>query len=126
MKILNLIFGFIGNYWEQICIGIVIGGLTFVSIDWWKQDVEIRQLKGQINLLTHEAAELSDKLDAYKKAEIDVQKSIEAANKNRQQIINVFQKEINTIRNQQIPKDCAGAINYGIKMKGDLMWPKAD
>ena len=38
----------------------------------------------------------------------------------------ITKKEINSIRTQPIPKDCEGAINYGIKMKGDLQWPKAD
>ena len=126
MTVLNLVIRFFGNYWKEVAIGIVCGTLFYISVDWWKQEAEIRGLRSKLALITHEASELNDKVNAYKKAEIDLQAAIDASDKNRQKIIAVFQKEINSIRTQPIPKDCEGAINYGIKMKGDLQWPKAD
>lgn len=126
MTALNLIFRFFGNYWKEVAIGIVCGTLFYISASWWKQEAEIRGLRDQIAMFVNENSELHDKVNAYKKAEINLQAAIEASDKNRQKIIAVFQKEINSIRTQPIPKDCEGAVNYGIKMKGDLQWPKAD
>jgi membrane-associated HD superfamily phosphohydrolase len=126
MTALNIFIRFMSDYWKEVAIGIVCGTLFYISASWWKQEAEIRGLRDQLGLMVNENAELHDKVNAYKKAETDLQAAIEASDRNRQKIISVFQKEINSIRTQNIPKDCEGAINYGIKMKGDLQWPKAD
>lgn len=126
MLTISTILRFISNYWKDIAIGIVCATLFYISTSWWYQEAEIKGLRSQLSLMTHENAELHERVQAYQKSAYDSQLAIEASDKNRQKIIAVFQKEINSIRTQQIPKDCEGAVNYGIKMKGDLLWPKAD
>ena len=123
MVTLNIILRFIGNYWKDIAIGIACAVLFYISSSWWTQAAEIRGLRSQLDEAVTTEHLLREQVAAYQKASYYAQAAIEAAYKNRDKIITVLRKEINNIRQQTIPKDCNGAIEFGIKMKGDMRWP---
>lgn len=124
MAMLNLGFGFIANYWRDIAIGIIVAALGFITVSWWGQAVEIGRLKTQLTMAAQQNETLQTKVSAYEQAEETAKENIAKADKNRQEIINVLTKEINKVRNQPIPKDCNGAVAYGIKFKDDMKWPQ--
>ena len=124
MALIKFGFGFFTKYWQEIAIGIVCGALFFVTTSWWSQAAEIGRLKTQLTMAQQVNETLKTKVDAFEKAEEDQKKAIEVANKNRVEIITTLQKEINKIKAQIIPKDCNGAVNYGIQYKDDLKWPE--
>lgn len=124
MAMIKLGFGFFTRYWQEIAIGIVCGALFFITVSWWSQAAEIGRLKTQLTMAAQQNETLHAKVEAYEKAEEQAKVTIENADKNRQEIISVLQKEINKIRTQTIPKDCKGAVNYGIQYKDDLKWPE--
>lgn len=112
------------SYWKEIAIGIIISILAFISISWWNQGAEINRLKTQLTMAAQVNDTLKEKVNAFEKAEEQSKVTIANADKNRQEIIKTVQLEINKIRTQVIPKDCNGAVNYGIQYKDDLKWPK--
>ena len=112
------------TYWREIAIGIIISILCFISISWWNQGAEINRLKTQLTMAAQVNDTLKEKVHAFEKAEEQAKVTIANADKNRQEIIKTVQLEINKIRTQVIPKDCNGAVNYGIQYKDDLKWPK--
>ena len=121
---LKLAFDFLTTYWKDIAIGIVIAALAYISVTWWNQTIEIGRLKTQITMAAQQNETLQAKVNAYESAEEQSKAAIENADKNRVQIIATLQKEINKIRTQTIPKDCSGAVNYGIQYKDDMKWPE--
>lgn len=123
MPILNLGFSFIANYWRDIAIGIIVAALGFITISWWSQAVEIGRLKTQLTMAAQQNETLQEKISAFEQAEAQANTAIAIADKNRQEIIKSVQVEINKIRTQVVPKDCNGAVNYGIQFKDDLKWP---
>ena len=112
------------SYWRELAIGVIIGALVFVIFSWWGQTAEIARLKTQLTMGEQINNGLKERISVYEKAEEQSKLAIENADKNRQQIVAVLQKEINKIRTQVIPKDCQGAVNYGIQYKDDLKWPE--
>ena len=124
MAMIKLGLGLFSSYWREIAIGLIIAVLAFISISWWHQGAEINKLKTQLTMAEQVNDTLKEKVSSYEKAEEQAKITIENADKNRQQIIKTFQLEINKIRTQVIPKDCNGAVNYGIQYKDDLKWPK--
>lgn len=124
MAMFNLGIGFFTQYWKDIAIGIIIGALVFITVSWWGQAAEIGRLKTQITMAAQQNETLQEKVTAYEQAEDQAKKSIQVVLENRKEIITVFQKEINKLRTQTIPKDCNGAVNYGIQYKDDLKWPE--
>ena len=124
MAMIKLGFGLFTEYWKEIAIGIIVGALAFISISWWHQSAEINRLKTQLTMAEQVNDTLKEKVSAFEKAEAQAKITIENADKNRQQIIKSVQAEINKLRTQVVPKDCNGAVNYGIQYKDDLKWPE--
>ena len=124
MAMIKFGFSFFTRYWQEIAIGIVCGALFFITISWWHQAAEIGRLKTQLTMAEQVNDTLKEKVSSFEKAEEQAKVTIANADKNRQEIISVLQKEINKIRTQTIPKDCQGAVNYGIQYKDDLKWPQ--
>lgn len=121
---LKLISMFFQTYWKEICAGIIVGFTVYVFNSWWEGTAEISRLKTQLNFAKVQNDAMQERVDAYEKAGQEAKKTIDLAIENRQEIIGVFQKEINKLRAQVIPKDCNGAVNYGIKYKDDMKWPE--
>jgi type II secretory pathway pseudopilin PulG len=121
---LKLISNFLGGYWKEIAVGILIGFAVFVVTSWWTGTAEIARLKTQLNFAAVQNEALQEKVTAYEKAEVDAKKAQDEVLKNREIIVTTLTKEINKIRTQIIPRDCNGAVNYGIQYKDDLKWPE--
>lgn len=121
---LKLLSDFLGGYWKEIAVGILIGFAVFVVTSWWYGTAEISRLKTQLNFAAIQNEALQEKVTAYEKAEVDAKKAQDEVLKNREIIVTTLTKEINKIRTQVIPKDCQGAVNYGIQYKDDLKWPE--
>ena len=121
---LKLLSDFLGSYWKEIAVGILIGFAVFVVTSWWTGTAEISRLKTQLNFAAVQNEALQEKITAYEQAEDEAKKSIAVVLENRKEIITTLTKEINKIRSQVIPKDCQGAVNYGIKYKDDMKWPE--
>lgn len=124
MAMIKLGLGFFTSYWREIAIGLIIAITAFITISWWHQGAEINRLKTQLTMAEQVNDTLKEKVSSFEKAEEQAKVTIANADKNRQEIIKTFQVEINKIRTQAIPKDCNGAVNYGIQFKDDLQWPK--
>ena len=124
MAMIKLGFNFFTKYWQEIAIGIVCGALFFITLSWWTQAVEIGRLKTQLTMAAQVNETLQTKVTAFEKAELEQKKAIDVANQNRVEIINTLQKEINKIKAQPIPKDCKGAVDYGIQYRDDMKWPE--
>ena len=118
------ILDFITGYWKEIAVGILIGFAVFVVTSWWTGTAEISRLKTQLNFAAVQNEALQEKITAYEQAEDEAKKSIAVVLENRKEIITTLTKEINKLRTQTIPKDCQGAVNYGIKYKDDMKWPE--
>ena len=118
------ILDFITGYWKEIAVGILIGFAVFVVTSWWTGTAEISRLKTQLNFAAVQNEALQEKITAYESAEQEAKKSIAVVLENRKEIITTLTKEINKIRSQVIPKDCQGAVNYGIQYKDDMKWPQ--
>lgn len=115
---------FLLNYWKEIAIGIIIGASVFVFTSWIEGAAEIKNLKAQIVIAGEQNANLQSKLDGYAKAEDEAKQAQKIMLENRKIIVEDLTKEINKLRSQVIPKDCQGAVNYGIKYKDDMKWPE--
>ena len=124
MAMIKFGFGFFTKYWQEIAIGIVCGALFFVTVSWWTQAAEIGRLKTQLNMAAVQNETLKERVDAYEKAEVEAKNAQKIMLENRKIIVEDLTKEINKLRNQVIPKDCQGAVNYGIKFKDDMKWPE--
>ena len=118
------ILDFITGYWKEIAVGILIGFAVFVVTSWWTGTAEISRLKTQLNFAAVQNEALQEKITAYESAGQEAKKSIAVVLENRKEIITTLTKEINKLRTQTIPKDCQGAVNYGIKYKDDMKWPE--
>jgi hypothetical protein len=124
MAMIKFGFGFFTKYWQEIAIGIVCGALFFVTISWWSQAAEIGRLKTQLTMAAQQNETLQTKVDAFETAEQIVKENQAKSLKDREIIVTTLTKEINKLRTQVIPKDCNGAVNYGIQFKDDMKWPE--
>lgn len=122
---LKLAFSFIANYWKDIAVGILIAFAAFVFISWLNGSAEINRLKTQLTMAAQQNETLAAKVDAYEKAELLAKENQEKSLKDREVIVSILTKEINKLRTQVIPKDCQGALAYGIKYKDDMKWPES-
>jgi hypothetical protein len=114
------------SYWKEAFIGIIIGALCFITFSWWNQSIEMGRLKTQLNFAAEQNAHLQTKVEAFEKAEEVAKENVTRAGKDRELIVSTLTKEINKLRTQVIPKDCEGAVAYGIKYKDDMKWPQSN
>lgn len=121
---LKLLSDFLGSYWKEIAVGILIGFAVFVVTSWWSGTAEISRLKTQLNFAAVQNEALQEKITAYESAEQEAKTAQKIMLENRKIIVEDLTKEINKLRTQVIPKDCQGAVNYGIKYKDDMKWPE--
>jgi outer membrane murein-binding lipoprotein Lpp len=121
---LKLISNFLGGYWKEIAVGILIGFAVFVVTSWWTGTAEISRLKTQLNFAAVQNEALQDKVTAFESAEQAAKDNQAKSLKDREIIVTTLTKEINKIRTQVIPKDCNGAVAYGIQFKDDMKWPE--
>ena len=124
MAMIKFGFGFFTKYWQEIAIGIVCGALFFVTVSWWTQAAEIGRLKTQLNMAAVQNETLKERVDAYEKAEVEAKNAQKIMLENRKIIVEDLTKEINKLRTQVIPKDCQGAVAYGIQYRDDMKWPE--
>lgn len=125
MLILLNSFKFVTTYWRQIALTIIVATGVFIITSWYQGSAEIGRLKTQLNFAAEQNASLQDKISAFEKAEALAKENQQKSLKDREVIVNVLTKEINKLRSQVIPKDCQGAVAYGVKFKDDLQWPQA-
>ena len=111
------------SHWKDIAISIVLATLIYIIFAWWGANAEIANLKVQLSVSREEAALLRDRVAKHQEAEQILEEKQKQASKERQQLATVLSKEINSLRNQIIPKECPEAVQYGIKYKDDLKWP---
>lgn len=114
------------SYWREIAVAIIVATGVFILMSWWEGSAEISRLKTQLNFAAEQNENLVEKIAIYDKAEAVARERIERTTKERAEIVQILTKEINKIRNQPIPKDCQGAVDYGVKFKDDLQWPSTD
>lgn len=113
----------LATYWKDIAIAIVLATLFWIIFAWWGSNAEIAFLKTQLANCREENATLSSRVATYQQAAQLLEDKQKSASKERQQFATLLSKEINSLRNQIIPKDCPAAVDYGIKYKDDLKWP---
>lgn len=113
----------LASYWKDIAMAIIVGFLVYVVFAWWGSNAEISRLNLTISNQTKSIELLQLQVASYQEAAKDLKENVETASRERKNIAILLSKEINKIKNQQIPKDCNKAIEYGIKNKGDLQWP---
>ena len=121
---LKLLSDFLCGYWKEIAVGIIIGFAVFVVTSWWSGTAEISRLKTKLNFAAVQNEALQEKITAYESAEQEAKTAQKIMLENRKIIVEDLAKEINKLRTQVIPKDCQGAVNYGIKYKDDMKWPE--
>lgn len=121
---LKLLSTLLGNYWKELAVGILISFAVFVVTSWWSGTAEISKLKTQLNFAAVQNEALQEKVAAFETAQEESKKTQEISLKNREIIVTTLTKEINKLRSQVIPKDCNGAVNYGIQFKDDMKWPE--
>jgi hypothetical protein len=126
MLILLNSFKFVTVYWRQIALCIVVATGVFIITSWYQGSDEIGRLKTQLNFAAEQNSALQSKVEAFEKAEQLAKDNQEKSLKDREVIVTVLTKEINKLRTQVIPKDCNGAVAYGVKFKDDLQWPSAN
>lgn len=115
--------------WKAVLIAVLLSIIAYGVIDYLGQRQQIdgltKQLKNRddrILELVKDDKEKTSKLKAYEQAAIDLRKSHQEAQNRRLQVINSLSKQISTIRNQPVPKDCQKAIEFAIEHKDDLKW----
>lgn len=125
------ILGLVKDHWKTVLVGILLAVLWGLQLDVKMKEKDITQLTEkvtaqatQIANLTTSLADANGQLNTVHQANIDQQKSAQAADVQRLQIISSMTAAISSIRAQPIPKDCPSAIDYGISHRGDLSWPK--
>ena len=123
MTILNS-FKFVASYWRQISLCIVVATGVFIVTSWYQGSAEIAKLKTQLNFAAEQNDNLQNQVAAYEKAEELAKENQQKSLKDREVIVTTLTKEINKLRSQVIPKDCNGAVNYGIQFKDDMKWPE--
>lgn len=117
-------FKFVASYWRQIALCIIIATGVFIVTSWYQGSAEIARLKTQLNFAAEQNEHLQSKVEAFEKAEETAKENQQKSLKDREIIVTTLTKEINKIRTQVVPKDCNGAVNYGIQFKDDLKWPE--
>jgi len=113
------------TYWKEIAICIIVATGVFIVTSWYQGSAEIARLKTQLNFAAEQNDNLKNKVDAFEKAEQLAKENQEKSLKDREVIVSILTKEINKLRTQVIPKDCQGALAYGIKYKDDMKWPES-
>ena len=121
---LKLAYDFLTTYWKDIAIGIIIAASAFIFISWLNGTAEISRLKTQLTMAAQLNETLETKVHAFESAEQKVKESQEKSLKDREIIVATLTKEINKLRTQVIPKDCQGAVAYGIQYRDDMKWPE--
>lgn len=111
------------SHWKDIAISIVLATLIYIIFAWWGANAEIANLKSQLSTCREESAVQRARIEKQQQAELILEEKQKIASKERQQLATVLSKEINSLRNQIIPKECPAAVEYGIKYKDDLKWP---
>lgn len=124
MLILLNSFKFVTSYWRQIALTIIVATGVFIITSWYQGSAEIGRLKTQLNFAAEQNASLVSKVEAFEKAEALAKENQQKSLKDREVIVTTLTKEINKLRTQVIPKDCQGAVDYGVKFKDDLKWPE--
>ena len=124
MLILLNSFKFVTSYWRQIALCIIVATGIFIITSWHQGSAEIARLKTQLNFAAEQNSHLQTKVEAFEKAELLAKENQQKSLKDREVIVTTLTKEINKLRSQVIPKDCNGAVNYGIQFKDDMKWPE--
>lgn len=114
----------IRTYWKLALVAIIlltcagfVANEIHIRHELADARVEIATLKSEKQELTNHLTVLAD-LSKEQSKKLDDAKALQG------EIMADLSKKINTLKLQQIPKDCTGAIDYAIKNKGDLTWPK--
>ena len=121
---LKLAYDFLTTYWKDIAIGIIIAFSAFIFMSWLNGTAEIGRLKTQLTMASQLNDTLQAKVNAFESAEQAAKDNQAKSLKDREIIVTTLTKEINKLRSQVIPKDCNGAVAYGIQFKDDMKWPQ--
>lgn len=119
---LNIGLLFLKSYWREalIAAGFVITGLMVTNYFHMRDELAICDTKYE--QLEAEKKQLQTMLDNLGKEAEAQKEKIKEAEAERKILIQKIAKDINNLRNQPIPKDCNGAVEFAIKNKGDLKW----
>ena len=120
---INLVLGF-GRYWRELVLALCFVFVGCFVFDAFQTKDELHMARTRIVQIQTEKQQLTAKLDYLAKVSDLQLEKMEAAEVQRMHIISQLSKTVSSIRSQQVPKDCQGAVDFAVKNKGDLSWPK--
>lgn len=113
----GLIIKFLLENWKAVAISILIAVLMYVVNDY----TTLRErIKGKEEIIK----QYEDKYKTLKKISDNQQEKLDKADNERIKIMEKMNNDINKLLKQQPPKECKDAIDWAIKNKGDIQWPK--
>ena len=112
------------KYWKDAIIAVIFVLCGLVVADAIIVNTELTRARVIITQLQTEKVALTGQLDILADLEAKQTKKLDDAEDQRKMVMDDLSKKINSIRIQPIPKDCQGAVDYAVKNKGDLSWPK--
>lgn len=112
------------KYWKEgiIILAFIVCGLFVSDVALAKRDLSLAKIR--IAQLETEREALVQRLDTLAILSKEQITKLEEADTQRIKILGDLSKNINSLRRQQIPKDCSSAVEFAIKNKEDLSWPK--
>ena len=114
---MGLVLKFLLDNWKAVAFSILAAVLVYVVNDY----TTLRErIKGKEEIIS----QYEDKFETLKKMSDDQKKRLDKAESERSKIMNKMSSDINILLKQQPPKECNEAINWAIKNKGDIQWPK--
>lgn len=119
---MNIVLLFFKNYWKELIIGVLCAVCAHIFIDWRHQSARIDDLQAQLESTRGELSGAQAEIEEHARARVEADKRAHESVKKRQKIITDLGNELNKLRSQTPPSDCAGAIEWGIERKGDLEW----
>jgi hypothetical protein len=112
------------KYWREVLITILLATCgTLYTYSSIKSD-KLLQLTAELVTCNALRTDAQAKLDVIALANIAAENARAIADKKRQGIIATLTSQVNTLRKQEPPKECATAIDWAVTNKGDLSWAK--
>ena len=117
-------FSLILGRWREILIAILLAAIFVLHTNNKVLEANLDSSKVQLSTCMESKTKSEGKVDVYEKSSADADVAYRHAEEKRLDVIATLANSVNTMRAQQIPKDCQAAIDWSILHKGDLSWPK--
>ena len=121
---MTFVLMFLGKYWKILVIGVLVAIIAYGVVDYFSQRERISRLNAELVECNKANAARRDKIAKYDEEYANFAKRLAESEKKRAETNKSLDKVINTVRIQPIPQKCEAAIDWAVKNKDDLSWPK--